>query len=50
MKPYLIAFTSVALLGGMASAYTLTGFKSAPAVELNIPAAPGSANRVLPEY
>lgn len=48
MKPYLIAFTSVALLGGMASAYTLTGFKSAPAVELNIPAAPDSLNRENP--
>ncbi|MDE6409602.1 MAG: S9 family peptidase [Muribaculaceae bacterium] len=48
MKPYLIAFVSAALIGGMASAYTITGFKSAPAVELNIPISPDSLTKENP--
>ncbi|MDE5807292.1 MAG: hypothetical protein K2H76_04185, partial [Muribaculaceae bacterium] len=48
MKPYHIAFISSALLGGVASAYTIKDFKSAPPVDLNIPAIPDSVTKENP--
>lgn len=48
MKPYLFALLTSALIGGMASAYTVTGFHALPKVDLNIPVTPDSISRENP--
>ena len=48
MKTHILLLSSVLFLGGAAYAYTLTGFKSAPAVDLNIPAVPDSLTKENP--
>lgn len=48
MKAYFLAFSSAILIGGMASAYTLSEYKAAPAVALHIPALPDSTAKENP--
>lgn len=48
MKPFLIALSSAALLASLASAYTISDFKAAPPVDLNIPAVPDSVSKENP--
>ena len=48
MKSFLIALSSAALLASLASAYTISDFKAAPAVDLNMPAVPDSMSKENP--
>ncbi|MDE7412375.1 MAG: prolyl oligopeptidase family serine peptidase [Muribaculaceae bacterium] len=48
MKPYLLALLSASLIGGAASAYTLTGFRQLAPADLNIPPMPDSLTKENP--
>ena len=48
MKPYIVTLSAAVLIGGIASAYTMKNLKSAPPVELNIPAVPDSLTKENP--